>query len=126
VAIAKLKEAWDAYRMWAPTTDPGFGALMALREAITITIGELKRRMPKQVETGRRGKIIEIGKQLGLASVLPETFEDMEEQHRKIQDSLSWAKDNVASRTKQTALMNMGTMFLFGLLEAIDRNKIRK
>ena len=125
MAFQKFNSAWEMFLQNPQATDSSIGALIPLREALQLVVDDLIRRRPTQRRVDRKSKIIEIGDQIRSDSVHPDVFESLNNEFRTIVDEMSGAKDKILKREQQTELMRRGTMFLEGLLNALDPNKLR-
>ncbi len=121
----KFDAAWEAFLQAPQGMDISISALIPLRSSINLIVNELIRRRPTRRPVNKKEKILEIGDQLHDNSVGPDVFIDLNEEHRKVNDLLSGAKDAVFERSHQEELMRRGTMFIVSLLEALDSGKLR-
>jgi hypothetical protein len=119
--------AYEAFKIPVTDGNPASTSLIPMRESIHGTIDELLKRRPLQEKTKKQEKIISIGQQLKQDSIPSEVFESLEDKWNILNNKyLSSSKDENISRDEWQFRLNQATQFLKSLLNAIDKNKMRR
>jgi len=120
-----FQTAWAAFERPVSQGSPASTSLIPMRECINATVETLIRRRPKQEKTRRSEKILSIGKQIADSTISWSVIKSLQERHNSIVHDLSAGKQRDFNREDCWNLLRQATLFLRGLLETLDRSKMR-
>jgi hypothetical protein len=125
-AVDQFQIAWAAYNMPLTQGSPVNTSLVPMRESIETAINCLLRRRPKQEPAkSRRDKIVSIGHQVAIDSMVDRDLISWADQWDQLEPLLSGSKKGAYSRDEWLDLLRRSTLFLKSFLQGLDPSKLR-